>query len=372
MLRQLGLLRSLFLILQQQTVNSGPLLVPVNVQGKYTLRAQFPGDSVYSSVSAARTFYVDTTKPTVSITSPAQSSTFTTGSPVALKATATDKLLSASTTNDGKVKQVTFYYRSSTATTFTLIATDTASPYSTTWTAPTTAGIYHLMARATDVAGNAQNSAQIGITVTSSAVLTINTIPGTGANKPLTISGTLKDATTNAAIADKTITFTSSTGTTVVPASVTTAADGTFKTTATTVSTEGQFVARAQFAGDNLYKSTSAAKTFYVDITKPTVSLTSPPNGATFTAGSPITINAIAADKLLSTSTINDGKILRVSFYYRPSTSTTPTLITTDTASLYSTTWTAPSTPGIYYLWARATDVAGNALNSVTIGVTVR
>ena len=83
--------------------------------------------------------------------------------------------------------------------------------------------------------------------------LTINTIPATGPNKPVTISGTLRDSATNNGIAGKTITFTGTTGTTAVPPSVTTSSSGAFTTTATTVGNEGKFAARAQFAGDTTY-----------------------------------------------------------------------------------------------------------------------
>jgi hypothetical protein len=240
------------------------------------------------------------------------------------------------------------------------------------WNVPNTAaGSYSLTARATDQVDNSQSSALIGITIPTKPVLRINTIPTSGPNKPITISGSLIDSATNNGIAGKSITFTGTTGTTAVPPSVTTSSIGTFTTTAATGCTKGQFAARAQFAGDNSYSKTSASRIYYVDTTKPTVFITSPANGATFTPASSITIQASAADKLLSTSTTNDGKINQVSFYYKPSSSTTFTLIGIGNTSPYSITWNTPTTPGSYNLMARATDAAGNALNSVAIGVTV-
>ena len=200
--------------------------------------------------------------------------------------------------------------------------------------------------------------------------LTINAIPATGPSKLVTISGTLRDSTTNTGIAGKTITFTGTTGTTAVPSSVTTSSSGAFTTTATTVSTQGQFAAKAQFAGDTSYNTASATRTYYVDTTKPTVSITSPANGATFAPGSSITIQASAADKLLSTSPTNDGQVARVQFYYKPTTSATYTLITTDTTSPYSAT-ISNAAAGSYTLLARAYDVAGNFQNSVTTSISV-
>jgi uncharacterized protein (DUF608 family) len=76
----------------------------------------------------------------------------------------------------------------------------------------------------------------------------------------------------------------------------------------------------------------------------PTVSITSPANGATFTAPASVTINAAAAD--------SDGTVSKVDFYRGT------TLLGTDTSSPYSYSWTNVAA-GSYILTAKATDNGG-------------
>lgn len=87
----------------------------------------------------------------------------------------------------------------------------------------------------------------------------------------------------------------------------------------------------------------------------PTVSITSPSNGATFTAPASITINANAAD---------DGSVSKVDFFNGS------TLLGTDTSSPYSFTWTNVAA-GTYNLTARATDNTNLATTSTAVSVTV-
>jgi len=88
----------------------------------------------------------------------------------------------------------------------------------------------------------------------------------------------------------------------------------------------------------------------------PTVSITSPINGATFTPGANITINANAAD--------SDGTVTSVAFYQGT------TLLGTDTSSPYSYTWNNVQA-GSYSLTARATDNGGLTTTSTAVGITV-
>ena len=88
----------------------------------------------------------------------------------------------------------------------------------------------------------------------------------------------------------------------------------------------------------------------------PTVSITSPAGGATFTAPASVTINADAAD--------SDGSVTKVDFYNGS------TLLGTDTTSPYSFSWT--SVPeGSYTLTAKATDNVGGATTSAPVSITV-
>jgi pectate lyase len=88
----------------------------------------------------------------------------------------------------------------------------------------------------------------------------------------------------------------------------------------------------------------------------PTVSITSPANGATFTAPASVTINATAAD--------SDGTVSKVDFYQGT------TLLGTDTSSPYSYAWTNVAA-GSYSLTAKATDNGGAATTSSTVNITV-
>ena len=88
----------------------------------------------------------------------------------------------------------------------------------------------------------------------------------------------------------------------------------------------------------------------------PTVSITSPASGATFTAPASVTINATAAD--------SDGTISSVAFYQGS------TLLGTDTTSPYSYTWSSVAA-GSYSLTARATDNGGAVTTSAAVNITV-
>jgi glucose/arabinose dehydrogenase/regulation of enolase protein 1 (concanavalin A-like superfamily) len=89
----------------------------------------------------------------------------------------------------------------------------------------------------------------------------------------------------------------------------------------------------------------------------PTVNITSPANGATFTAPANIPINATASD--------TDGTINKVEFYNGSN------LIGTDTSSPYGITWSGVGA-GTYSLTAKATDNGGASTISSPINITVQ
>ena len=98
----------------------------------------------------ARTPTTGNRAPTVSLTRPASSSTFTAPASITVEATASDA--------DGNIARVDFYQGS------TLLRSDTSSPYSYTWTG-VAAGSYQLTARAVDNDGaTTQDSANITVT----------------------------------------------------------------------------------------------------------------------------------------------------------------------------------------------------------------
>jgi phosphatidylinositol-3-phosphatase len=90
--------------------------------------------------------------------------------------------------------------------------------------------------------------------------------------------------------------------------------------------------------------------------TPPSVSLTSPPDGAGFIAGSDVLLAAAASD--------TDGTISKVEFFHGT------TLIGADTTSPYSITWSSVPA-GSYALTARATDNAGSSTTSNPVNITV-
>ncbi len=88
----------------------------------------------------------------------------------------------------------------------------------------------------------------------------------------------------------------------------------------------------------------------------PTVAITSPANGATFTAPASVTVTADAAD--------SDGTIAKVEFF------SNGTKVGEDTTAPYSFTVTNASA-GSYTLTARAIDSAGAVVTSAPVGITV-
>ena len=121
----------------------------------------------------------------------------------------------------------------------------------------------------------------------------------------------------------------------------------------------GTYSLTAVATDDDNGSTTSAARTITVNgpaNTPPTVSLTGPANGATFTAPATVTVSANASD--------SNGTIARVDFYQGA------TLIGTDTISPYSVTWSNVGA-GSYTLTARATDNAGATTTSAGRTITV-
>lgn len=87
----------------------------------------------------------------------------------------------------------------------------------------------------------------------------------------------------------------------------------------------------------------------------PTVSITSPTNGAAFTDPATVTINASAAD--------SDGTVTKVDFFAGS------TLVGTDSTAPYSVTWSAPI--GSHNLTAIATDNLGATRTSSAVSISV-
>ena len=122
---------------------------------------------------------------------------------------------------------------------------------------------------------------------------------------------------------------------------------------------EGSYSLTAVATDDGGADTTSETAMVTVNATPnqpPTVSITSPANGASFTDPATITIDGTAAD--------GDGTIARVDFYRDAQ------LIGSDTTSPYSATWGGVSA-GSYTLTAVAMDDDGASTTSAAVNVTV-
>src|SRR5262249_26963747 len=125
--------------------------------GTYTLKAIAYDAAGASTSSATVTITVNSATnqpPTVSLTSPANGSTFTAPATVTMTANASDP--------ENQLTRVEFYNGT------TLLGTDTSSPYSFTWS-NVPAGTYSLKAIAYDGAGASTTSGIVTITVSGAS-----------------------------------------------------------------------------------------------------------------------------------------------------------------------------------------------------------
>jgi Bacterial Ig domain len=276
--------------------------------------------------------------PIVSITSPASGLTFTAPASITLAATASD--------SDGTIASVKFYRGT------TLLGTDATSPYSFAWT-NVAAGTYSITATATDNIGAITTSSAVTVTVAANVAPTVSIsspTAGTTFTAPAAITINANAADVNNGTITKIDFYRGTTllGTdTTAPYSYawTNAAAGSYSITAKATDNSGAVTTSAAVA------ITVAANV------APTVSITSPAAGTSFTAPAAITINANAAD-------INSGTITKVDFYNGT------TLLGSDTTSPYSFSW-ANVAAGSYSITAKATDNSGAVTTSSAIAVTV-
>jgi cytochrome c peroxidase len=278
--------------------------------------------------------------PTVSISSPTAGASFTAPASVTINATAADA--------DGTIARVEFFNGT------TKLGEDLTSPYSFAWTG-VAAGTYSITAVATDNAGAATTSAAVSITVnaagnTPPTVSITSPTAGTSFTAPasVTINATAADAGGSVARVE----FFN--GATKLGEDLTAPYSFTWTSVAA-----GSYTITAR-ATDNLgAATTSAAVTISVNApgnTPPTVSITSPTAGASFTAPASVTINATAADA--------GGSVTRVEFFNGA------TKLGEDLTAPYSFTWTNVAAAN-YTITARATDNGGATTTSAPVNIVV-
>jgi len=326
---------------QWTLIDTDVIAMPATVYVGLAVTSTNPAVTATASISNV-TISVPTgtnTPPTVSMSGPASGANYTAPASISLGATAGDV--------DGSVARVDFYAGTQ------LVGSDTTSPYTATWSNVTT-GTYSLTAVATDNAGATTTSSQVTVTV-AAAVNKPPTVsisaPATGANytapATITVSATAGDPDGSVTRVDFYSNGQLVGSDTASPFSISWSgvAAGTYSLAA--VATDN---------GGATTTSSPVTVTVAAAVNKPpTVSISAPATGATYTAPASITINATASDP--------DGSVTRVDFYAGGQ------LLGSDTSSPFSLTWSAAA--GAYSLTAVATDNSGATATSQPVSVTV-
>jgi hypothetical protein len=324
-----------------------------------TLSGLTGGSTYYAAVAAYNTAALEGTKstevsftaavttpastPVVSLTSPTSGASFTAPATIALAATASE--------TGGTIGYVEFYNGS------TRVVTVTSAPY-TFSLGSVAAGTYTFTARAYDSLGVSATSSPV--TVTVAAATTTNNAPTVSLTSPANGASFTSPAnitvTASASDSDGTVSKVEFyNGTSLVA----TATSSPYTVTFTGV-TAGSYTLKA-VAYDNSGASTTSSPVTVTVATAavnkaPTVSLTSPASGASFTAPANITLTASASD--------SDGTVSKVEFYNGTS------LIGTSTASPYTVTF-AGAPVGSYTVTAVAYDNSGASTTSASVTVSV-
>jgi hypothetical protein len=257
--------------------------------------------------------------PVISITAPANGSSFITGASVGITATATD---------NGSVTQVEFKVDG------VSVGIDATSPYSATYAAAV--GSHCITAIATDNLGQTTTTACTNITVSANPPPTVSiTNPANGASfitgSTVTIDATASDNGSVTQVEFKVD-------------GVSVGIDATSPYSATYTAAVGSHCITAT-ATDNLGATTTTACTniTVANNPPPTVSITAPANGTSFITGSAVNITATAAD---------NGSVTQVEF------KVDGVSVGIDAASPYAATYTAGAL-GSHCITAIATDNLG-------------
>jgi major membrane immunogen (membrane-anchored lipoprotein) len=289
-----------------------------------------------SSASVPITVNNDLTPPTVSLTAPASGAT--------VSGTVT---LSASASDNVGVTKVEFFDGS------TLIGTDTAAPYSVSWTSRSGPnGPHPLTAKAYDAVGNSTTSAAITVTVNNDLIAPTVTLTAPTEGSTLTDTVTFQ-ATASDNVGVTRVEFYA--GTTSLCADAT-APYACSANTRTVTNGPRALTAKAYDAAGNITTSAPVNVTLDNDLTAPTTSITSPTAGATVSGI--FTLEASASD--------DRGTISKVEFYVGT------TYVGMAGVAPFRFAWnTTTLANGTYSLRSKAFDSAGNNAFSATVSVNV-
>ena len=308
------------------------------VAGPHAITAKATDDDAAATTSAAVNITVTTPNvaPTVAITAPADGSTYVVGNAVAITATAAD--------SDGTVASVEFFVDG------VSIGVDNAAPYEATYAA--VIGAHALTAKATDDDAAATTSAAVNITVTDPANVnpTVSiTSPADGSNFA---SGAAVAIAANAADTDGTVASVE-----FFVDGVSVGLDNTAPYEASYTAVSGPHALTAKATDDDGGQTVSTAVNITVDTANvaPTVSITAPVNGATYTTGAAVAIAATAAD--------TDGTVTSVEFFVDG------VSVGVDNSAPYEASYTA--TLGAHALTAKATDDDTASTTSSVVNITV-
>jgi gliding motility-associated-like protein len=310
--------------------------------GNYTISAKATDNAGGTTTSAPINISVTAanTLPLVSLTSPANNSSFAAGSNVTLNANASDA--------NGTVSKVEFFRGN------TKLGEDLTSPYSFAWN-NAAAGTYALTAKATDNQGGVTTSTAISVTINAPAnVPPVVNITSPGNNAAFTPGATIT-LTASASDANGSVSKVEFyNGNTKIGEDLTSP-----YTFAWGNVTSGTFTITARATDNQQATTTSQQITILVNApnTAPTVALTAPANNSTFTAGSSITISATAND--------SNGSISKVEFYRGT------VKLGEDVTAPYSYIL-GNAAAGSYSVTAKATDNAGAATTSSVVNFTVQ
>ena len=332
---------------------TAPYTLPhtVSAPGSYTYTARAIDNLGATTDSAAVTITVTSLNqpPVVALTSPADGTLLTAPASVLLAATASDP--------DGSIGKVEFYQGA------TKLGEDFTAPFTFPLTL-TSPGTYVFSAKAFDLQSLSTTSTAITVTVVApnQPPTVALTAPPDGASFPAPASFTLTaTAADNDGLVTKVEFFQS------LPASGVGAAkigEDSFSPYESGVAglAAGNYTYLAR-ATDNTGSATDSAPVT-VQVTSlnhpPTVTLTTPADGSSFTFPVTLTLAAVAAD--------SDGTIAKVEFY--SGTTKLGEAITPSSPGTFTLTFTLTSA-GTYSLTARATDNTGASITSAAITVTV-
>ncbi len=295
---------------------NGLFTVKQNATGNVSCSVRYfgvdPAPGKYKSCYYALTNQGNNVAPTVSLTSPASTDTYSAGATVVLSATAAD--------SDGSITKVEFFDGAT-----SLGSVTGASSYSVNWTA--TLGAHSFTAKATDNLGAQTASAAVALSITTGNNTILCAAEGAVCKVPV------------GAVAD-----------------VYYGANGLFTVKQNLT---GNVACSTQYFGvdpaPGKYKSCYYAPTNQGSNVAPTVALTSPTATGSYSAGNAVALSATAAD--------SDGSIARVEFFDGA------TSLGSATAAPYTVNWTA--TLGTHSFTAQATDNLGAQTTTAAVAVSI-